>query len=198
MPTNLHPEPPADFDSSKISTTRRTCRWYRVHKVGHGPLFFGTGGKNRFDAPAGEFGVLYVGVDAHCAFIETFGHATGVRSVTMGELAVRGIAVITSARPLRLLDLTGKGLARIGADARLTSGDDYRLSHRWSKAIHDHPSQPDGTLYRARHDPSRLSAAIFSRVEPALSIVSDTTFLDPAYAPQLGRILDDYRFGLMP
>lgn len=136
-------------------------------------------------------------MDAHCAFIETFGHATGVRSVTQGELAVRGIAVITSARPLRLLDLTGKGLARIGADARLTSGDDYGLSHRWSKAVHDHPSQPDGILYRARHDPSRLSAAIFERVGPVLQVVSDVGFLDPACAPQLGRILDDYRFGLI-
>jgi hypothetical protein len=198
VPAKPHPEPPSGFGSARLSTTRRTRRWYRVHGVGRGPLFFGKGGGNRFDAPAGEFGVLYVGSDAHCAFIETFGHATGVRSVTMGELSARGIAVITSVRPLRLLDLTGKGLARIGADARLTSGDDYGLSHRWSKAVHDHPSLPDGILYRARHDPNRLSAAIFERVAPALAVVSDTTFIDPAYAPHLGRILDDYRFGLIP
>ncbi len=198
VPTRLHPEPSADFDSRKLGTTRRTRQWYRVHRVPRGPLFFGKSGGNRFDAPAGEFGVLYVGADAHCAFIETFGHATGVRSVTEGELAVRGMAVIACRRPVRLLDLTGKGLARIGADARLTSGDDYGLSHRWSKAIHDHPSQPDGILYRARHDPSRLSAAIFERVAPVLTVRSDTTFLDPAYAEQLGRILDDYKFGLIP
>jgi hypothetical protein len=123
---------------------RRTCHWYRVHQLSLTPVFFGKKGGSRFDAPAGEFGVLYVGRDAHCAFIETFGHATGVRSVTTGELAARGMAVITCSRPLRLLDLTGKGLARIGADARLTSSDDYGLSHRWSKAIHDHRSRPDG------------------------------------------------------
>ncbi|PKN48333.1 MAG: hypothetical protein CVU63_05370 [Deltaproteobacteria bacterium HGW-Deltaproteobacteria-20] len=57
--------------------------------------------------------------------------------------------------------------------------------------MHDHPSQPNGLLHRARHDPSRLSAAIFERAEPALTILADTTFLDPAYAAQLGRILDD-------
>jgi len=198
VPTKPHPDPPSDFGSRRLNTTRRTRQWYRVHKVGRGPLFFGKSGGNRFDAPAGEFGVLYVGADAHCAFIETFGHATGVRSVTMGELDVRGIAVIASERPLRLLDLTGKGLARIGADARLSSGDDYGLSHRWSKAIHDHPSSPDGILYRARHDPSRLSAAIFERVAPALTVVSDATFVEPAYAAQLGRILDGYKFGLIP
>ncbi len=198
MPTKPHPDPPPDFGSRQLSTTRRKRQWYRVHKVGRGPLFFGKSGDNRFDAPAGEFGVLYVGMDAHCAFIETFGHATGARSVTNGELAARGMAVIACTRPLRLVDLTGKGLARIGADARLTSGDDYKLSHRWSKAIHDHPRSPDGILYRARHDPSRLSAALFERAGPELAVVSGTTFLDPAYAAQLGRILDDYKFGLIP
>lgn len=198
MPTAPHPEPPAGFASHRLSTTRRTCQWFRVHKTSRGPLFFGTSGSNRFDAPAGEYGVLYVGADAHCAFIETFGHATGARSVTVGELASKGMATVKCSRPLRLLDLTGKGLARIGADARLTSGDDYGLSHRWSRAIHDHPSKPDGVLYRARHDPQRLSAAIFERVGPDLSVVSDTAMLDPGFATVLGRILDDYRFGLMP
>ncbi len=50
----------------------------------------------------------------------------------------------------------------------------------------------------ARHDPSRLSAALFDRVGPELTVVSGTTFLDPAYAAQLGRILDDDKFGLIP
>jgi hypothetical protein len=198
VPTKPHPAPPTDFGATRLHTTRRTRAWYRVHQLSRAPLFFGKGGSNRFDAPAGEFGVLYVGADAHCAFIETFGHTTGVRSVTMGELSVRGIAVITSARPLRLLDLTGKGLARIGADARLASGDDYGLSQRWSKAIHEHPSQPDGILYRARHDPNRLSAAIFERVGPELTAVPAGSFLFPGNVALLGRILDDYRFGLIP
>jgi len=97
-----------------------------------------------------------------------------------------------------LVDLSGKGLARIGADARLTSGDDYALSHRWSKAIHDHPSQPDGILYRARHDPSRLSAALFDRLGSRLRAVPTGSFLDPANVALLGRILDEFRFALMP
>ncbi len=198
MPTDPHPEPPPSFGSKKLSTTRRMRQWYRVHQTAKEPLYFGKNGGNRFDAPAGEFGVLYVGDDQHCAFIETFGHATGTRSVTMGELAVRCLAVITTTRPLRLLDLTGRGLARIGADARLTSGDDYGLAHRWSRAIHDHPSEPDGIIYCARHDPSRFSAALFERTGPMLVATSAGTFLDPPNAVLLGRILDDYKFGLIP
>src|SRR6478735_5682570 len=49
----------------------------------HDPLFFGRSGLNRFDAPAGEYGVLYAGESVECAFIETFGSATGIRAITL-------------------------------------------------------------------------------------------------------------------
>jgi hypothetical protein len=159
-------------------------------------LFFGTTGRNRFDAPAGEFGVLYLAADAHCAFIETFGHATGVRAVTEAELRARTLSTVESSRPLNLVDLTGRGLARIGADASLTSGTDYNLSHRWAKAIHDHPQMPDGILYRARHDPGRTAAAVFDRVTSFLVISSSLGLLDGAFSGALAAILDSYQLGL--
>ena len=34
--------------------------WCRIHPVKHDPLYFGRKPRNRFDAPAKEFGVLYV------------------------------------------------------------------------------------------------------------------------------------------
>jgi hypothetical protein len=80
----------------------------RIHPSADAPLYFGQAPRNRFDAPAGEFGVLYVAADAHGAFFETFGHETGVRFVTSAELGKRCLAVITPARALRLADLRGK------------------------------------------------------------------------------------------
>src|SRR5687768_15047785 len=123
MATSLgpHPEPPADFNERALPIRVFRRRWFRIHRLSLAPLYFGRSGDNRFDAPSGAFGVLYVGKDEHCAFIETFGHATGVRIVDRSELAARGLAQIKPKRSLRLVDLTSEGLARLGADARLTA-----------------------------------------------------------------------------
>ena len=164
---------------------RKERSLWRIHRAVHEPLFFGKGAKNRFDAPEGEFGVLYAGMDAHCAFIETFGHSTGIRVVTAAELDVRELSLLRASRSLRLVDLRAEGLARMGADAELTSGPDYPLA------------QPDGLIYLARHDPSRSSVALFERVAPLLTSERLGAPTGPSQTKRLGDILDTYRFGLL-
>ncbi|AGP36811.1 RES family NAD+ phosphorylase [Sorangium cellulosum] len=192
-----HPDPPFDFATRPLPITIFRRCWFRIHPLARDPLYFGRSGDNRFDAPAGEFGVLYAGKDEHCSFIEVFGHATGVRFVEQGELAARGLARIAPRRPLRLVNLTGEGIARLGADARLTSGESYGAAHRWALAIHDHPRRPDGIAYAARHDPSRVCAALFERASAELSVTRLGSLADPAHAALLARILDTYKFGLV-
>lgn len=189
-----HPEPSAALASRKLPLVRLRGPFSRIHRQKLAPLHFGTSKLNRFDAPNGEFGVLYVGQDILCAFIETFGHATGVRLIDHTELEARALAEITVTRPLRLVDLRGSGLARVGADAALTSGLDYGLSQRWSRAFHDHPQVPDGIAYRARHDPDRTSIALFDRVAP-LARAEPRGALDSDDA-RLAGLLDTYDFGL--
>ena len=194
----LHPEPPIDFAKTRVLIRRFTRPWIRLHNAKFGPVFFSKSGLGRFDAPAGEFGTLYAGGDEYGAFIETFGHATGVRFVTEGELRARALAVLHVKRPLRLVDLRGEGLARVGADSELTSSSEYALAHRWALAIHHHPRKPDGIAYRARHDPKRVSAALFDHVEEAISAEGRGTLLEASNEELLGRVLDHYRFGLVP
>ena len=176
-----------------------TCVWFRIHGAALDPCQFGLRPRHRFDAPAGEFGVLYVGRDAHCAFIETFGHQTGrVPFVTEAELRAGSIAIVRAREKLRLVDLRGEGLARLGADAALTSGPDYGLSRRWAAALYRHPRKPDGIAYRARHDPARTSAALFDRAGPKLVAASQGSLLESKHERLLGDILDTYGYGLVP
>lgn len=161
----------------------------------HDPLYFGCLANGRFNAPNGEYGALYAGSDPHCAFIETFGQSTGVYTVTLGALADRGLSRIEAERALHLVDLTGPGLARLGADERLCSGD-HEVSQRWALALWAHPTQPEGLLYRARHDPSRHSVAIFDRAMPHLRSNWLGGWLDPANRDLLAQILDAYGFGI--
>ena len=170
--------------------------WFRVHHTEHEPIFFGRSAKSRFDAPGREYGVLYAGIDAHCAFIETLGHTTGVRVLNVVDVRDRGLARIEARRVLRLVDLGGPGLAHLGADARLGAGD-YEIVRRWSLALHQHPERPDGLSYRSRHDPSRLCVAIYERAADALVAVRLGSLADPIHESLLTELLDTYGFGLL-
>ena len=99
--------------------------------------------------------------------------------------------MIETTEPLRLVDLTGPGLPRLGADARLADGD-HQVSQAWSAAFHGHPDRPDGILYRARHDPSRFAVAIFERAQRKIVLrvfLGERLFLRGEPEPLLGEHL---------
>jgi hypothetical protein len=171
--------------------------WLRLHWRQHEPLYFGRGSLNRFDAAHGEFGVLYAGCDLHCAFIETYGQSTGINIVTETELAQRQVCRLSAGRPLRLADLTGEGLARLGADERLCAGDEYEIAQCWSSALWQHPALADGLLYRARHDPARFAVALFDRAAGDLQVAPAGCLLDAEHQANLEQLLDVYGFGLI-
>jgi hypothetical protein len=191
-----HPDPPANFQQRGLPFHEARGTWVRSHALRHGPLFFGKTGVNRFDAPTQQYGVLYVADDLHGAFIETFGRQLGEKRITTVQIAARTFTQVASNRPLRLADLTGPGLSRIGADSRLASGS-YDLSQRWALAFFEHPDQPDGLLYRSRHDPSRLCAAIFDRAAHALTATPLGSLADAHNAALLADLLDTYEYALI-
>lgn len=172
--------------------------WFRSHPVELSSVYYGRLARNRFDDPRGEYGVFYVADDPCGAFVETFGQllsasTTLPRVITSGELASRALSTITCKRPLKLVDLTGPGLARIGADSRLFSGE-HRVSREWSRAFHEHPSKVDGLFYPTRHDPTCKAAAIFNEALDWADIARATWLSQPAL---LREILQRYRLALI-
>ncbi|HET9015575.1 MAG TPA: RES family NAD+ phosphorylase [Thermomicrobiaceae bacterium] len=193
-----HPDPPDDLPQRGLPLVHAAGPWFRIHRMDNDPVHFGRSGRNRFDAPGGEFGVLYAALDEHGSFIESFGldrlGSHGV--VTVQALADRGLARIHAARPLGLVDLTGAGLARIGADARLCAGDHW-VARAWARALWTHPRAPDGLLYPARHDPSRGCVALFDRARDAVAAERLGSLVDPRQRQLLAAILDVYGYGLI-
>ncbi|MBW2734025.1 MAG: RES family NAD+ phosphorylase [Deltaproteobacteria bacterium] len=196
MTLSAHPEPLPELSSSPLPIVELRQTWCRTHAMNQEPIFFGRTSMHRFDAPANEYGVMYLGQDEHCAFIETFGHETGVRVVDGETLSKRGIAHVRCRRPLRLVKLHGDGLARLGVDARLATGD-YTLAQRWSLAFHDHPDCPDGIAFYSRHDDQKLCAALFDRVAVEVQGRALGAWTDSSHVALLARVLDRYNFGLI-
>lgn len=144
MTKGKHPEPKADFSKEVLPIKVINRDLLRIHESSFGALFFGKTARNRFDAPDRSYGVMYLGLDEHCCFIETFGQATGHKLVTATELSKNSIATINLKRKINLVDITGSGLAKLGADGRLTTGP-HALARRWSKAFYDHPCASGAT-----------------------------------------------------
>jgi hypothetical protein len=194
-----HPEPPGDLADRfpLVLNLVAGSVFSRIHNRNNGPVFFGKTRRNRFDSPDGSFGLLYVGFDEHCAFIETFGQSTGIRTVTRRALEQRNLSYLQTTQSLTLIDLASSGgLARIGADARLFSGS-HAVAQRWSAALSKHPAMPAGLVYPARHDADRKSCALFDLPDAVLSVSNAGSLLELQHASLLAAILNTYDFGLI-
>lgn len=181
-------------------TLRSGSRLWRTQLLAYrDPLYFGDPKRrfNRFDlAPAAcpdSAGCLYTSKSPEGAFIEVFGHATGIRCVTETELRSRGLFPVETKRPCRLVSLTGGNLAKLGLDARIWSGD-VATAQRWATAFYQHPLRYDGILYPCRHDDRQTAVALFDRVRPDLGFSPPVCWLEH---PELAGFLDHYDFGLI-
>lgn len=158
-------------------------------------MHFGSSGENRFDTPG--CGTLYLARRIQGSFVEVFCRKPhrGISRVSEVHLNEYRVAEFRSSRRLRLVDPAGKGLVRMGLDARLATGS-YKLAQQWAAAFQKHPDQADGILYRSRHDPKQQLAAIFERAQPDLETKGRGTLQD-----YLGggfyMLLDQYQVALL-
>lgn len=193
--------PPPNFTDLKLPIIRSKGPWLRIHKKKYtDPIHFGLA-KNktipdRFDDPKSEFGVLYMGYDEYACFIEVFSDFIEERILPKSELKIRNIVNIKSNLSLRLVKLYGSSLAKIGADSSVTSGKDRELSMAWSRAIFEHPQNPDGIIYKLCHDNIKRGVALFEKERTKINLKSRIiNTLDRL--PNCDRITDRYHFTII-
>jgi hypothetical protein len=191
------PDPPLDWAEDQILTVLESGPWYRLNRVDPkypSALYFDRSGKGRFDGTEQGYGMLYLGQDLHTCFAECFARDR-LSAVTEIALRSRDLFEIRTTRPLTLVDLTGKGLVRIGADAVLTTGD-YDKSRKWAKRIWESSEKFDGIRYRSRVDNDRYCYGLFDRTNAYLEEKNLGNLID-RHANKLAEILDDYSYALV-
>ncbi len=156
----------------------------------------------RFDAPAGEFGVLYAAFDLETSFVESVLRDTPANAkaakITLdyAELEDRRVVVLDTdraARPLRLIKLYRDGLVAARTDNRVASVDDYATTQLWARALHNHPQQPDGIVYLSRFLGPNKAVVLFDRCRDLFEIGSVTPLLAH---PGLAKIMDEFELGV--
>ena len=193
----MGPDHPPNYNH--LALTRRewnepaVWRTYKTVRGVAGSLFFGKFATERFDDPARDFGVCYLGVDTYTAFIECFRQRARFKCVAESEIQQSSV-VRVQISPLNLLDITGPGLAHLGQTGNLTSSESHVESQIFSRRIFEHPENVDGILYRAKQDPNRFSIALFERAEH--KVTADTSAEWHGHG-QLVEILDHYELGLI-
>lgn len=175
------PAPPGDLASRDplMLTIRSGAVLHRMFNASFDPVFYDRSLAGRLNSPDGSYGVMYVAKDLAGAFAETFLRNPGLARLPAGYLGTRGYATLASTRDLRLVKLSGPGLARLGATAQVSHGGwPYGPYQEWSKAIEAHPTAADGIAYTARHDDEQLCYALFERSAPAIVVKSAVRDLD--------------------
>ena len=187
--------PPADLASRPlpIQIIDRHSKIYRIHQTALSAKFFGASGNWRFDDPNKSYGTLYAGLSPEIAFAETLLRGKGM-FVAEAELKLRSLCAFTIREELRLVELHGKRMFKIDANASVSSGMPYDASQAWSSAFHQHPDAPDGIDYRGTRDNSQFALVLFDRAKNKIDDGASFPLMQDKTA--LGMLFDRYEAGL--
>ena len=192
------PLPPADLDRRSLELVNLSAGTIleRFHTASHDPIFFDRSRDGRLNAPDGSYGVLYAADGLRGAFAETFLQTPGRTLLPLDLVYVKARARLRVVRELRLVRLSGTGLARAGATAEVTHGSlPYDIPQAWSKALRAHPIKPDGIFYTSRHDDEAGCFALFGHLPSCVAVEERIPDLDADWFWALAAL---YGVGMAP
>jgi hypothetical protein len=207
MASRSPPLPPANLDRIDLpAVTATPDDLLRLFSLGRDPLYFRVAAKGqqayRFDAPDGEFGVMYCAFSLQVCFAETLLRTRSYRVpadqptlIDESELRSKGIARLaaTTGKGLVLADLTGSALARLHCDGSISTVPRYTVARQWALAVWKHPKRVDGIRYVSRFMNSQLAVALFDRCADRVNVRETLPLVDH---PDLPRVLDLFNVGV--
>lgn len=178
----------------ELGTSTRLLRIYSPEPHGQSATGF------RRSRPIGRFdhhregvdcGILYAGFTLSCCLVECFGD-TGVID-TQG----RRLAFLLTTRPLRLLELRGRGAMRAGSVAALASTADRDLSQDWSRYFHAIYPHIDGVIYSSAHN-EEAAVALYERAETDLHCEMDYPLDHRSLRSRILKVASDHAMDAPP
>jgi hypothetical protein len=151
----------------------------------NGRLHFGTDAINRYDDPAGGYGVLYLAWDLATALMESVFHQhrwsrpSAKRAITLSEVRKRMVRIVRVENDLTLCDLASPGAAAIGfgLNAEQLATRRYSRTQALSAQIATLSSASgapfDGILYPSRNNPGARCVALFDRAASSVAVDDD-------------------------
>lgn len=175
--------PPADFSALALHVKEvPVTSLKRVGRHGSGEPYFGRHAAFRFDDPAKGFGTCYCGQQLDTAIAETILHdelpQRGRFRIRQEEVNGRYLVTFAAGAHgglLRLADLTGRHLKRLGGDNSLSAEHPYDVTQQWAAAVHAHPDKVDGFVFVSRQLNDKRAIVVFDRAR--------TKFGVPTYTP---------------
>jgi hypothetical protein len=172
-----------------------------LHRISHqkfaDPIYWSRRGRYRFDSPTAKYGVLYTGRTFETALLEVFGDQWVTLRITARDfLKEFDICEIRLERRLKVVNLSGKELNRLGTDANIFASFAYDVTQKWASFFMDHPDAPHGIRYPSRKNQRLHNFALFSTAEAiaAVTIAQRCPLLDH---PHLFRLLQSYKVALV-
>lgn len=152
----------------------------RIAYAGAG-LYFGRN-HNRYDDPAGRFGVLYLGFDLPTCLMESMFHdhlwSSAPRLVLQDVVDHSLVREIAALEDLTLLNLNAPGAmaGHFGLNLQQLVSRDYGHTQRLAALAHAQP-EVDGILYPSRNNYPGACLALFDRCADKLGVVTDTALV---------------------
>lgn len=138
----------------------------RISTHADGEPYFGRTGGNRFDDPERAYGTCYAGLSLMTAMAESLLHDLVPQRahylIAAEDIDRRFVHTFTGA-PLRLANLAGASLNRLGGHGELSGTPSYDIPQAWSAALFAHPARPDGFIYMSRLMNTEKAVVLFNR-----------------------------------
>jgi hypothetical protein len=187
--------PAADFIHFKHAVTHLSpARLLRISRYCTGEPYFGMSGANRFDAPSPHslFKTCYLGRTLAVALAETVLHdeipVQGRFDIAPSELRGRYVLEFEDDK-LKLANLHGTALKRMGGHGDLSGTHDYTTTQQWSLGVFQNPAQFDGFIYMSRHLNSGQAVVLFDRAEHKMRLHRTTELTHfPGFAHAARRL----------
>lgn len=127
---------------------------HRVHRTVYDARHFvrraaGKAG-GRFDAPAGEYGALYLGSTIDVALAEALLREPQRMFIAAQEIEDRSRTEVSIVRPLTLVKLFDEGLKRLGLDSLVSATADYGMTRAIGLRLYQTYPDVDGLAWRSR------------------------------------------------